>query len=104
MPYFFGLIVGMAIGNISHVVSQSDNANKIRDTQIANEQVRDQLEQAHRVGQLVLDPEHKTFTFNSNAASGEPETCTGKYTEDNGTAHVTDDLSCTQTVPAPQAS
>ncbi|HSX15754.1 MAG TPA: hypothetical protein VLF40_03100 [Candidatus Saccharimonadales bacterium] len=96
LPYAVGLILGIAIGNIGHI----GDADKNRDTQLANEQIRGELEQAHQVGRLVLDPDHMTFSFNTHDQNGTPETCSGAYQGKGEAAHLQSDLKCEQTVPA----
>jgi len=104
-PYMIGLVLGLTIGNVSQAIAHSGDADKNRDTQLANEQIRGELEQAHQVGRLVLDPDHMTFSFNTHDQNGAPETCSGAYQGKGEAAHLQGDLKCEQTVPAvPQAS
>ena len=74
--------------------------DKIRDVQQRNEQLRDQLDDARHVGDLVLDPENMTFKFQTEDPTGQAETCTGTYAIENDVAVASEQLDCTHPVPA----
>jgi hypothetical protein len=80
-----------------------NSADRVRDTQIYNGQIHDQLAHSYdTIGGLVLansDNDH-TFTFRSTDEAGTPETCTGNYEVHADTAAAVGSIACTQTMPA----
>lgn len=87
--------IGIAIGRILE-----DGDGRVHDVQISNEQLHQQLDPVHHVGQLVLNDEKRTFTFNRRDPGGNIETCTGRYEQKEGFAQVVGDLVCSQPEPA----
>ena len=100
LPFFVGYTISNIVFAVVASASHETPSDRVHDVQIKNEQVQTDLERSHRVGQLVLNDTDRTFSFVTEATDGTPETCTGKYVEANGSAHVDGDLACTQTVPA----
>lgn len=81
----------------------SENAdNRIRDVQIANEQIRDQLDATQPPDHLVLHDEARTFSFQRiPPEGGATETCSGNYQIEDEIATIVGPLSCMQVIPAP---
>jgi hypothetical protein len=99
----FRLFCGILIGNALITVGRAldDAPGKVRDVQIRNEQLYDQLDDAHTVQHLRLNPKEKTFGFDTQSPTDIPEHCTGHYEIQKDVATVVGDLACTQTVPGP---
>jgi hypothetical protein len=88
------LFVGFIGGSL--IKGATDNVDgKVRDAQITNAQLQDQLGQSHDLQNLIVDPSKHTFSFQEGA-----ENCTGKYEGDKNQAHAVGQLACTTSVPA----
>jgi len=99
LPFFVGYTLANIATGLITLATHQTAGERIHDVQLRNEQLQRELEPAHRVGQLVLNDTDRTFSFVTESSNGASETCTGKYSVGNGTAHAEGDLSCAQTVP-----
>lgn len=81
--------LGIALGR-----TVEDTGDKVRDVQITNEQLTNQLGQSHIVDNMIVVPGEHKFEFQEGAL-----TCTGKYEGTKQQAHVVGNLACTQAVP-----
>ncbi|HEV7454874.1 MAG TPA: hypothetical protein VGO07_06470 [Candidatus Saccharimonadales bacterium] len=97
------IVISVALGSILVNVGRAleDAPGQVKDVQIRNEQLHDQLDGAHTVRGLIIDPEETTFRFNTTDPNEQAEICTGKYEVKNNAATVVGDLACTQVVPGP---
>lgn len=104
---FMPILIGALVGNlVSGAIrgATDDTDIRIKGVQINNEQLYGQLSHGHEVGRLVLNDGPQTFTFQSRAQDGMPETCAGKYVVEANVAHVTGNLACTETVTVAHSS
>ena len=93
--FLISFILGNAVGR---AVDNGDE--RVRQVQEYNHELYDQLAASRSVGNLILNDQDNTFSF-QNEADG---SCTGKYEVQHHTATVVGPLACTHTLPLPQPS
>lgn len=96
-----GILSGVSIGLMLSIVLTgifNDPDDRVRDVQLHNQQLLEQLDNDRVVNGLILDDEEDTFTFGTRDRNGVPQECTGTYEVEGDVARVVGDLTCSQTV------